>query len=406
MTGRPGDAGAGAGSLRVGLEIRIPDRQESGQQRYLWRLGGWMAERGHDIHYLNLLDHNPDAESPPGTTLHRLGRLGRKALRARVRSLRLDVLLLNPERSRRFRGVHANVLRPGYGTEHYRQKLRSFRTPIRSSGRRILRLMPWEARERRWERAFYEDADPPPEVIAVSRYMRREILDSYRVPPERVHVIHNGVDLAEFNPGLRARLRRDERERFGIPDHAVCLLFMGHNFRLKGLWTLMEAVRRVRAESAGSNLHLLVAGRGTGRGQRSAARRFIRTRGLEGVVHLAGPIRPAIRAFAAADLFAHLSWHDAFGFVTLEAMAAGVPVITTPYVGAAEVVEDGVAGLIVDPRDDDAVATALLRLLDPGLRQRMGDAAVAVGRRHSEEANFQRVMEVFRTAAVRGPRPG
>ena len=109
---------------------------------------------------------------------------------------------------------------------------------------------------------------------------------------------------------------------------------------------------------------------------------------------------------AEADLFTHLSWHDAFGFVTLEAMAAGLPVVTTPYVGASEVIRDGDSGLIVDPRDPAAVTAAIQRLLEPDHRQAIGRAAAEVGRQHPEEDNFRRVLDVLRTAARRGPRPG
>ena len=385
--------------LRIGLEIRIPARQESGQQRYLWRMGIWLAGRGHDVHFVTVLDHKPELEPPAGARFHRLGDVSRRELRTRIRALELDVLLLNPERSRRFRGLRANVLRPAYGTEHYRQKLKSFRGSVRSMGRRLLRLMPWEALERRWERRFYEAPDPPPQVIAVSRYMRDEVLDSYTIPADHVHVIHNGVDLEEFNPSRRAELRSGERARYGISEDAVCVLFMGHNYRLKGLWPLMEVIRTLRRETPDVDLHLLVAGRGTGELQRGRARRFIQRHGLTGVVHLPGPVRPAIRAFAAADIFVHLSWHDAFGFVTLEAMAAGVPVVTTPYVGAAEIVEDGVSGLIADPARPGEVLERVRSLLDPELRQTMGDAAAAVGRRHPETENFRRVLGVFRRAA-------
>lgn len=259
--------------------------------------------------------------------------------------------------------------------------------------------------ERRWERQFYEAPDPPPDVIAVSNLMRAEVLDSYRIPPDHVHRIHNGVDLEEFNPDRRRELRREERDRWSIPAGALCLLFMGHNYRLKGLWPLLDVVRRLRAEAPGADIHLLVAGRGTGALQRARARRTIARHGLGGAVHLAGPVRPAVRAFAAADAFFHLSWHDAFGFVTLEAMACGVPVITTPHVGAAEIVEDGVSGLIVDPAAPDAVVAAARRLLEPELRRRMGDAAADVGRRHPEEENFRQVARVMETAAERARGP-
>lgn len=402
MNATPGTGGDEA-PLRIGIEIRIADRQESGQQRYLWRLGGWLADRGHDLHFITVLPQKEAVKPPDAAVLHQLSALGRSELRRRIRDLELDVLLLNPERSRRFRGLHANVLRPAYGTEHYRQKLRSFRTPLRSLARRMLRLMPWEALERHWERAFYETPDPPPRVIAVSAYMRNQILDSYDVPPDHVHLVHNGVDLDEFNPARRRELRMPERERWGIPPDAVCFLFMGHNYRLKGLWPLMEVVRQLRGE--GADLHLLVAGRATGEQQRRRARRYIERHGMSRAVHLAGPIRPAIRAFAAADAFVHLSWHDSFGFVTLEAMASGIPVITTPFVGAAEVVEAGRSGLIVDPRDPDAVVGGARTLLDGGVRESMGRAAAAVGRAHPEEDNFRRVLDVLRAAAREGRGP-
>lgn len=391
--------------MRVGIEIRRADPVESGQQRYLWRLGGWLAGRGEDVHLVTVQDVPPDALPPEGATLHRWRRLRRAELLRRVRELQLDILLLNPERSRPFRGIRANVLRPAYGTRHYEQKLRSFRTPLRSLARRALRLAPWEVLERRWERRFYEVREPPPEVIAVSEYMKGEVLRCYDVPPDRIHVVHNGVDLAEFSPERRADLRDAERTRWDLPDEAFCLLFMGHNFRLKGLWQLLEIVARIRTEEPDADLRLLVAGRGTGRIQRRRARRRVRRLGLDDAVRLAGAVHPAIRAFAAADAFVHLSWHDSFGFVTLEAMAAGLPVVTTPYVGASEIIADGESGILVDPRKPDAVVDGIRRLLRSDERVRIGEAAAAVGARHGEEENFRRVHDVFRTAADRAPGP-
>lgn len=389
------------GAIRIGIDLRWIDSPDSGQQRYLWRLGLWLAEAGEDVHFLTIKPQRADAAVPPPARLHRLDGLSRAELRRRIRALDLDVLLLNPERSAPFRGLHANVLRPAYGTERYVQKMRSFRSPLQALVRSTARLAPWEILQRRWERHFYEDPDPAPQIIAVSDYMKREILTTYEVPADHVHVVHNGVDPAEFSPARRAALRERQRAAWGIPGGVVCLLFMGHNFRLKGLWHLMAAMAALRVERPDAELHLIVAGRGTGASQRWSARRRIAQLGLGGRVHLVGSVRPAMNAFAATDAFVHLSWHDSFGFVMLEAMAAGLPVVTTRYVGGAEIVDDGVSALLVDPRDDNAVTSALRLLLDPDARRRIGEAAADIAARHTEKENFRRVREILHLAASR-----
>jgi UDP-glucose:(heptosyl)LPS alpha-1,3-glucosyltransferase len=392
-----------AAAVTIGIDVRT-FQPRSGQDRYLWRLGAWLAGQGHRVELLSVRPQ-PELAPPPGVRLHRLHGLSRRARRAYLALLELDALLVNPERARHFRGIHANVLRPGYGTDHYRQKLRSFRSPVVLRARQLLRLAPWVQAERRWERRFYEAGEPPPRVIANSRYMRDEVLATYAVPPAHVHVVHNGVDLTEFSPGERARLRPELRARWGIPGDAVCLLVVGHNFRLKGLWELIGLLPELRAAGSGQDVRVLVAGSGVGPRQVRWARRLMARHGVAHAVHLLGAVHPVLHAYAAADALVHLTWHDSFGFVVLEAMATGLPVVTTRFAGAAEAVDDGVSGLLADPGDPSHVLDRLRLLLQPALRRHMGEAAAAAAAAYPEERSFAAVADVVLRAAAeaRGP---
>ncbi len=389
--------------MRIGIDIRTADPVEPGQQRYLWRLGAWLGAEGHDVRFLTVRSQPSDVAVPDSTTLDRIDGLSRSELRQRVSAFELDALLLNPERSRLYRGVNANVLRSAYGTEHYRQKMRSFRHPAERTLRRGLRAAPWVLAERRWERSFYESPTPAPEVIAQSEYMKEEILHSYRIPEDHVHVVHNAVDVDEFSPARHAALREEMRERWSIPKDALCLLFLGHNFRLKGLWQILRVLPRLGGSA--SEMHVLAVGRGTGRGQRRKAEALVERNGLQGRVTLAGPLPASIKALAAADVLLHLSWHDAFGFVALEAMACGLPVVTTRYTGASELIRDGVSGLIVDPASDRDVIEAIRTLADATTRERIGAAAATVAAKHDERDNFRRVVSVLRLAKDRASGP-
>jgi UDP-glucose:(heptosyl)LPS alpha-1,3-glucosyltransferase len=389
--------------VRIGIDLRVVPPQGPGQQRYLWRLGAWLAQQGHDVHFLTVLRQAGAVEAPMGTVYHDWQGHSARALRRGVQDLALDALLLNPERSRPYRGLRANVLRAAYGTEQYRQKLRSFRNPLEYAARRALRALPWTLADAHWERQFYEQHRPYPDVIAQSGYMREQILASYELPPEHVHVVHNAVDVEEYTPARRLALREEMRARWHIPADALCLLFLGHNFRLKGLWQMLTVLPRLGRLDRPA--HLLVAGKGTGEPQRRKAQRLVQALGLERQVTFAGDVRPSLHAHAAADALLHLSWHDSFGFVSLEAMASGLPVVTTRYVGAAELIVDGESGLLVDPAEDAAIVAAIRRLADDAFRGRLGAAAAVEGARHDEPRNFAQVHAVIRTAVDRGAGP-
>jgi UDP-glucose:(heptosyl)LPS alpha-1,3-glucosyltransferase len=227
-------------------------------------------------------------------------------------------------------------------------------------------------------------------IHAVSPRVADEIVESYGVARERLRVVPNGVDLALFHPRNRERDARAVRARLALGDGPL-LLFVGYELYWKGLGTLLEALRRMRRADA----RVLVAGRPVTPYIRALAARL----GLGDRVRFAGPVGAVEACYAASDVFVLPTRYEAFGLVIAEAMASGLPVVTTRVAGAAERIEDGVNGLLLDsPPDPATLATRLDALLDDaGLRERIG----AAGRR-TAEANWDlgsvtdRVIEIYR----------
>lgn len=229
-------------------------------------------------------------------------------------------------------------------------------------------------------------------VVAISDLVAGHIRARYpAVPADRVTVLYNGVDLDRFHPGVRAAHRAATRARWGLRDDELACLFVGNNFRLKGVANLVRAVALARQR--GVPARAVVVGREPpGRLAVLAARL-----GVAGAVAFPGP-EPAIeRAYAGADLFVHPTWFDACALVTFEAMACGLPVVTTRWNGAAGLVRDGVDGAVLaDPGDADALAAAIARLAPPDARAAAGAAARTRIEAHPASENFDRIVEVYR----------
>jgi UDP-glucose:(heptosyl)LPS alpha-1,3-glucosyltransferase len=167
-------------------------------------------------------------------------------------------------------------------------------------------------------------------------------------------VIYNGVDLERFHPDNRPRYRRDVRRELGLADEAWTVLFVGSGFARKGLDTVIEGV--ARAADRGGKLVIV------GKGKREPYAGLATRLGVADRLTWLSPRRDTERLYAAADVVALPSRYEPFGNVHLEALASGLPVITSAASGGAEVIEPGRNGMIVDPGDDHALADALDRL--------------------------------------------
>jgi glycosyltransferase involved in cell wall biosynthesis len=190
-------------------------------------------------------------------------------------------------------------------------------------------------------------------IVAGSEFVRSTLADN-GVDPARISVVHYGADTVRFRPSARP------------PRHKLRVLFVGQIGQRKGIKYLLEAHRRLGRR----DLELVVVGDPVGDGAGLARYRDIFTH-VPGVPHA-----EVYRCFQSADLFVLPSLFEGSARVTYEALASGLPVITTPNAGS--VVRDGVDGFIVPIRDVDALAENIARLADDQvLREQMGHSARA-----------------------------
>ncbi|MEB3196843.1 MAG: glycosyltransferase family 4 protein [Candidatus Sericytochromatia bacterium] len=205
-------------------------------------------------------------------------------------------------------------------------------------------------------------------LIAVSARVKAELEHAYGVAGERITVVPNGVEPADFADTQLAPLRAPTRAALGLADDAPVLLFVG-DFHRKGLAWVLQAVARMQARTA----QLIVVGRGDLAAFRALAQRL----GVAERTHFVGFQAEPRPYFAAADAFVFPTWYEPFGMVVVEALAAGLPVVTSTLAGASDAVQDGVNGfLLPEPSDVGAIAAHLDGLcLDAPKRLAMARAA-------------------------------
>jgi len=230
-------------------------------------------------------------------------------------------------------------------------------------------------------------------VIANSARGREEIIRRFGLPPERISVVRNGVDAALFPLDRREAAAAALRGRLGIAAVEPLFLFVGSGFARKGLGVLARAA--VRLARAGRVFRVVVVGKG----DPAPYRRLLRDGGAEDHFVFTGPVAGAAEFCLGADAFVFPTVYEPFSNACLEAMAAGLPVVTTAVNGAAEVIRDGESGFVLpDPQDDALLAERMMALLDGDLRRRMGAEARRAAESLTPERNVAETLAVLARA--------
>jgi UDP-glucose:(heptosyl)LPS alpha-1,3-glucosyltransferase len=185
------------------------------------------------------------------------------------------------------------------------------------------------------------------------------------------------------------------RQQWDIRPEATVALFAGLNYRLKGLEPLLHAVKLLRTQAP---FCLMVAGSPRSEGYQRMARRL----GIADKVRFVGYCAEMRSCYFAADFFVHPTFYDPCSHVVLEAMMCGLPVITTRYNGASELMHPPQEGqVLADPHDHARLARALEQYLDPARRSAAGQAARRTSAGWTFEHHYQQILSVFAEAVAR-----
>jgi UDP-glucose:(heptosyl)LPS alpha-1,3-glucosyltransferase len=213
----------------------------------------------------------------------------------------------------------------------------------------------------------------PPIVLCLSEYVRQSLLKFYPLPPDRAATLFNAVDL----------------DRFDCTSHAggSGALMIAQDFSRKGLHQAISALAKV------PNCRLTVVGGDDPRSYRSQAISL----GVNDRVHFAGKASDPRPFYRNADFFVLPTKHDPCSLVVLESLAMGVPVISTKFNGACEIMTDGIHGYVLsDPADVGALAKAMNNLMDPSRRAAMSQACIALRPIISYQQHLQTLMAIYR----------
>jgi UDP-glucose:(heptosyl)LPS alpha-1,3-glucosyltransferase len=371
--------------MKIALVNRVFSPSHGGLERFSVNLAGALLRAGHEVHAFG----QSFSDLAEGVTIHPLP-TGRKAFWGRLLDFhrqaaravgvgQFDIVLGLT------RFFPTDVYRMGDGVQRHWMRISYPFPPWRWFNYLV---NPAHATNLYMERRILGGGTR--RIITNSRLCREQVCRYYGVPEEKVEVVYNGVDHTVFNPGVKDAWRSTVRKQLGLAADDIALLHVSNNWRRKGVEVTLRSMASLG--QAGEKMHLLVVGRG----KAEAFRLLVLKLGLESRVHFIGSSPEVERYYAAGDLLILPTLYDPFSNVCLEAMACGLPVVTTAGNGASEIIEEGKNGYIQrDAKNARELVRILKNCLDSATLRRMGEAAHQVSQAFTPERNMQETLAVF-----------
>jgi len=237
-------------------------------------------------------------------------------------------------------------------------------------------------------------------IIAISDMVKSDIIRYYRVPEDKIAVVFNCVDLDRFHPKNRAVFREAKRAELRIDGNTLVLLFAGNNYRLKGLEPLLRSLVYLRQWFPDKPFQLLIIGRS----RIDPFVRMSRRLGISDQTLFLGSVKAMEQYYAASDIYVQPSFYDSCSLTVLEALAAGLPVVTSRFNGAADAILSDKGGRIVeDPADEEALARAIAFFFDDAHRSEARVVARKWIEKYPPSYNVEKTLQVYYEVAMDGP---
>ncbi len=213
-----------------------------------------------------------------------------------------------------------------------------------------------------WFLRFFEEGmlHRARKIIAVSHFTKWELTNYYKIPANKIQVIHNGVDIKKFQP---AADKRKVKVELGFNPDDLAIVSVGRLYARKGLFTLIESMPAVIKRFPTAKFII------SGKGQSDEMHKLIahaERLGVKDNIVFTGyyPDKKLPKLYQAADVFAFSTFYEHHPFAVLEALATGLPVVTTTVGGIPETIESGKNGFLVEPFNAKAFSEKILYLLE------------------------------------------
>lgn len=380
--------------MKIALAIENFSRHGGGAESYSVELAATLIREGWEVH---LFGHSWDGE-PAAAVFHDIPRLP-KCFPPSIRLIDFALRHRRMTSQEHFDVVlgFGNTLTmnvyQSHGGVHFFSSLRKIQA-ISNPVLRWLKYLTVFAAPKYYARAWIESAafrlNPKPVVVAISDMVRHDMEAHFGIDSEEIRLVYNGIDLSRFGAVNRAS-REELRRNLGFQDQ-VLFLFMAYDFRKKGVRYLIEAAGALHREAGPGRFGVLIVG-----GQPSPALlRLVNNLQLNDIVRFLGPTKEPESFYNACDVFVLPTFYDACSLVVFEAMAAGLPAITTVFNGAAGIVTNQVDGMVINnPRDITELSTAMGFFLAPENLESASEAARKTASKYSVQENHRRMLEIF-----------